>query len=268
MSIDIEDQYSSDELEDYIDDIKEENYDVVVSPSDWTVETILNLIKKDKIDINPKFQRREAWKDDRKSYFIESIFLGLPIPQIILAEFEHKYIVVDGRQRLLSLLQFTSNDSVFHKLKLKNLTKLSNLNGYSYEDLKCNILLSKYTEIFDNMTIRTIVLKKWKEVVLYDMFLRINQGSVSLSPQELRQALLPGAFTDFIQDASAENKYLPEILNNSGPDPRMRDAELLLRFYAVNNFLNTDYNGNLKKLLDKTCSNYNKQWEEKKIYSF
>src|SRR6266404_787445 len=58
----------------------------VVTATDWTADTILKQLQKGSIDLNPTFQRRDAWTAQRKSKFIESIILGLPIPQIVLAE--------------------------------------------------------------------------------------------------------------------------------------------------------------------------------------
>src|SRR5262252_5350782 len=81
----------------------------VVSGTDWTTETIVSQLKRGNIQLNPRFQRRDAWKRDRKSRFIESLIVGLPIPQIALAESKQdrgKFIVLDGKQRLLAILQF------------------------------------------------------------------------------------------------------------------------------------------------------------------
>ncbi|MGZ8225662.1 MAG: DUF262 domain-containing protein [Methylococcaceae bacterium] len=77
-----------------------------VSGNDWTTETIISQIKKGNIQLNPDFQRRDAWDKSRKSRFIESLILGLPVPQIVLAESKERrgaYIVLDGKQRLLSI---------------------------------------------------------------------------------------------------------------------------------------------------------------------
>jgi uncharacterized protein with ParB-like and HNH nuclease domain len=83
----------------------------VLSGNDWTVETIVSQINKGNIQLNPKFQRRDAWDKSRKSKYIESLILGLPVPQIVLAESKDRrgsYIVLDGKQRLLSIRQFTA----------------------------------------------------------------------------------------------------------------------------------------------------------------
>src|SRR5476651_6598 len=74
----------------------------VVWGTDWTTETILSQLKRGNIELNPAFQRRDAWGRAGKSKFIESLILGLPIPQIILAESKEKrgtFIVIDGKQR-------------------------------------------------------------------------------------------------------------------------------------------------------------------------
>ncbi len=64
--------------------------DAVLWGTDWTTETVISQLKKKNIELSPSFQRRDAWGEDRKSGFIESIILGLPIPQIILAERKDK----------------------------------------------------------------------------------------------------------------------------------------------------------------------------------
>jgi len=97
---------------------------------------------------------------------------------------------------------------------------------------------------------------------LYEVFLRINTGSVQLSPQELRQALHPGPFSTFVDDASATSEMLKAALNLNAPDFRMRDAEILLRFLAYRNFMDR-YQGNLKRFLDDTTKWLNADWATK-----
>src|SRR5262249_48675560 len=80
-----------------------------VSATDWTIETIVQQMRKGRIDLNPKFQRRAAWTDQTKSRFVESAILNYPIPQVVLAERLERpghFFVIDGKQRLLALRQF------------------------------------------------------------------------------------------------------------------------------------------------------------------
>src|SRR5688500_3142614 len=93
------------ETEDDLQLSKHSVSEAVVTSTDWTTETILSQLARGNIFLTPNFQRRDAWTDARKSRFIESLFLALPIPQLVLAERKEKrgsYIVIDGKQRLLS----------------------------------------------------------------------------------------------------------------------------------------------------------------------
>jgi hypothetical protein len=263
-----------------IEQFGEENEDdVAMSPNtfpnqavlwgtDWTTETIINQLKKGNIELNPKFQRRDAWSASRKSSFIESLFLGLPVPQIILAERQDKrgsYIVIDGKQRLLSIRQFCAReDDSYKSLKLTQLEVLKDLNGKSYEAILQSDNLNSYLDAFENQSIRTIVIKNWKdEKYLYTVFLRLNKGSLQLSPQELRQALHTGPFSDFADDYCANSSQIKSIFKSDVPDFRMRDVELYVRYFAFRYDIQ-EYTGNLKVFLDKTWINLNKHWENQK----
>lgn len=72
------------ENEDDIHVTAEQFSNLVVAPSDWTVGTIFSQIGK-QIDLDPAFQRRDVWSPASKTKFIESLFLGIPIPQILLS---------------------------------------------------------------------------------------------------------------------------------------------------------------------------------------
>lgn len=240
----------------------------VVSANDWTTETIINQINKGNIQLNPSFQRRDAWDKTRKSRFIESLILGLPVPQIVLAESKQRrgaYIVLDGKQRLLSIRQFAAeaNDDVYEQLKLTSLEIRNDLKGKNLEALRNDLVSYDDLAAFENQPIRTVVIKNWPcDDFLYHVFLRLNTGSVPLSPQELRQALHPGPFISFLDEASSQSNALKEILKLKKPDFRMRDAELLLRYFAFKNYLQ-EYSGTLKSFLDGCCFKLNSDWQEK-----
>ena len=252
------------ESEEDIRDIENLSFsDLAVTGTDWTVETIVNQIKKGNIQLDPSFQRRDAWNQKVKSRFIESLFLGLPIPQIILAEQKEKkgkFIVIDGKQRLLSLKQFVLPAKEEKPLRLTGLEILSQLNHRTYSDIESGLFFNEI-DAFNNQTIRTVVIKSWKNVeVLYLLFLRLNTGSVKLSPQELRQALYPGLFIEYVNKESSNNTKLQQMLNIKKPDFRMRDVEILIRFYAFS-FFAEDYSGSMQSFLDATCEKLNNSFE-------
>ena len=236
----------------------------VVFATDWTAETILSQLKKGNISLDPGYQRRDAWRSERKSRFIESLLLGLPIPQLVLAESKERrgsYIVIDGKQRLLTLSQFAGNPKDPHSpLRLSGLTARRDLNGKTLQDIEHDPSLQGDVSSFQNQPIRTVVLRNWpNEDFLYLVFHRLNTGSMQLSPQELRQALHPGEFVSFSVDRSAASRGLQKFLQIKEPDFRMRDVELLVRYFAFKNFIGY-YTGNLKEFMDHTCLSLNIEW--------
>ncbi|GMU40902.1 MAG: hypothetical protein AMXMBFR23_17680 [Chloroflexota bacterium] len=249
------------------DDLTVGPSEALLTGSDWTVGTLLGQLRTRRIELNPNFQRREAWDLRRKSKFIESLLLNLPIPQIVLAERRDRrgsYLVIDGKQRLLALWRFgagaNNSDDDIEPLRLTGLDIRKDLNGKTWADLEDDAELVAAVEFLENQTIRTVVIKNWPDAdLLHLVFHRLNTGSVTLSPQELRQALHPGPFVTWADEASASSKGLARLLGNSGPDFRMRDVELLIRYFAFTFFLG-DYRGNLKKFLDDACDHLNKRW--------
>ncbi|MFM2295346.1 MAG: hypothetical protein RLZZ350_1759 [Verrucomicrobiota bacterium] len=238
---------------------------VAIATTDWTTETLLSQLHKGNIQLNPRFQRRDAWESKRKSQFIESLILGLPVPQIVLAERPEQkgtYIVLDGKQRLLCLRQFTAkpDDSDYKPFRLNDLVVRTDLNGKSLDDLHEDFQFRKDVTAFENYGIRAVVLRNWKtEKLLGHVFLRLNMGSKPLSPQELRQALHPGPFLDFADEASTGSTAIRGILGSDVPDFRMRDVELIIRYLSFKHLLNS-YRGNLKEFLDDACARFNRDW--------
>ncbi len=237
--------------------------DTVTWSSDWTLETIFNQMTRTNIELSPGFQRRDAWNIEKKSRFIESLYLGLPIPQLVLAEDKNnrgRYIVVDGKQRLTTIFQYINN-----KFKPKD-TILSFANNLLYSEVQINN--QQQSEYFLNQTVRSVILKNWKsESLLYSIFYRLNSGSLPLSPQELRAALKPGPVMEAIASYAESSPGIKLIFKKAKPDPRMKDVELLLRYISFTLFADS-YDGDFKGFLDKTCDYFNKDWDSRKNQLF
>jgi hypothetical protein len=234
----------------------------VVFGTDWTAATLIDQLKRGNIKLDPIFQRRDAWDAKRKSRFIESIVLGLPIPQLVLAEAKDDrgaFLVIDGKQRLLSLQQFAGLGTT-PALSLTGLKFREELNDKTYDDFQNDSRLRKHLNAFDNQPIRTVVVKNWqKEDVLYLIFHRLNSESLPLSPQELRQALHPGPFLRFAAEYTQSLGGIHKALGITKPDFRMRDVELFVRYMAFQ-FSIRSYTGNLKAFLDDECKRLNSRW--------
>ena len=232
---------------------------LTVVPTDWTVEVLATQIAKKRIELSPDFQRRVAWNATKMSRFIESLFLRLPVPQIVLAEVAPgKFIVIDGKQRLMSLARFLG---VFdEKLRLTGCEYLIELNGKTIDDLRGDQQLSAALDSFESHTMRTVVLQKWgSEDMLYLLFLRLNQNGVTLSPQELRRALHPGPFLDWLDEWTSNCDELHSIFTYV-PDFRMRDMEVVTRHLAFALYASS-YDGNMKKFLDVASGELNANWQ-------
>lgn len=242
---------------------------LVVYSRDWTVETILSQIKKGNIDLNPSFQRRNAWNDLKRSKLIESLIIGVPVPEIVLAEDKDKpksFIVIDGKQRLLAIAGFADpeNYPLWVSAKLKGLKTREDLNTKNFESLTVNEKESPELRQLLNSDMRCTIISNYKsDQVLYDIFYRLNTGSVPLSSQELRQVLNRGEFANYL--ITTTNQYLPihEVLRLKGPDARLRDAEILLRFISFTLF-GGEYTGNLTPFLDAKMALVNAEWDERR----
>lgn len=227
----------------------------VVMNADWTIETIDLQINKGNIDLQPGFQRRAAWDDTRKSRLIESIIVGMPVPNIVLAENKEnrgRFIVIDGKQRLLSINEFVKG-----AYALRGLDMRGDLNGKEYSDLP-----PSDREFLDNSTLRATVIKNWSDPnFLYATFYRLNSGSLPLSPQELRKALIGGKLLDAIEAYLLVSEPFKRVFGD-GLDKRMRDSELVLRFMAYDRAL-PEYRGDFKQFLDDATTYYETDWAER-----
>jgi hypothetical protein len=186
-------------------------------------------------DINelyiPDYQRAMIWPDDHQSKFIESIFLGLPIPYIFVADLRSReeeedlarLEVIDGTQRIRTLHRFLNNG-----LELCDLKKLTKLNGFKFNDLP----LGRQRR-FNRATIRMIVLTdKADEEVRRDLFERINTGSIPLNDMEIRRGTSPGPLVDLLEELAKEPKFVELCPLSDASRLKREPEEFVLRFFA------------------------------------
>lgn len=217
---------------------------------EYDLETLVKKILKKLIKLDPEYQRRHRWDLPTSSRLIESLILNIPIPFIYLSqdidvdedvnsseEDVSRYSVIDGQQRLTAIVNFIDN-----KFALEGLTVLDNLNGCYYKDLP-PFLIRRLEE----RTIKCLRIDSTLDSqVKFDIFERLNTGSVKLEPQELRNAVSRGPFNDLIKElaTNADFRTLIQInLENPGKNTKvqkMQDVELVLRFFALvdDNYMN------------------------------
>ena len=184
----------------------------------------------------PDYQRELAWDDIRQSKFVESIFLGLPIPYIFVADLRPeeddlaRLEIVDGTQRIRTLDRFLGNE-----LKLCELKKLENLNDFRFSDLP----LARQRR-FNRATIRMIVLtEKADEETRRDLFERINTGSVALTDMEKRRGISPGLFNNLLEELAKAPKFIKLCPLSKASRLKRESEEFVLRFFAyLDNYQN------------------------------
>jgi hypothetical protein len=214
-------QESEDMHRDSILSIKPEQRRLHTETYDFSVSTLLDYIKDKRIFV-PEFQRRYVWSDAQASRLVESLIIQCPIPVIYLnQEQDERLSVIDGNQRLKSLERFANN--IF---PLRGLT--------AYPELEENLfhqLDPRFQRHILNRTLRCIViLKDTHPQVKFDVFERLNTGSVKLTPQELRHGLYFGPLMELVAKL-AKNKDWANLFP-AGPDRRMRSEEFIIRFLA------------------------------------
>lgn len=211
------------------------------SPYDPPVKTLVAEMADGELIARPSFQRNASWDRKRKSKFVESILLNIPIPNLFFAEDDDgSKVVVDGQQRLLALRDYIAGD-----YGLLGLEVLHQLNGMKYESLT-----ERQQRIISNRTLRCLVISARSDSeIRFEVFERLNTGGVPLNAQEVRHCVYRGDLNDLLHELAEEPRWLA-LINADTVDSRMRDCELILRFFAIKATL-PEYAPPLKKLLNE-----------------
>jgi hypothetical protein len=213
---------------------------IVSQKIDLPISTLPEMIK-EQINLNPDFQRRDRWDEEKQSRFIESIIMNVPIPPVFLGEDQYgTYVVLDGRQRLTAIKDFLSN-----AFKLKSLKVWEDLNGQSYNDLQKKKLAAAITRRF---VPAVVILKESSSQVKYDVFDRLNTGGVIAEPMEIRNAVFQGGFNKLIRSLAELPRFrrLWDIPTDQGKLEKnrlyrnMSDVELVLRYFALSHYERMD----------------------------
>ena len=193
---------------------------------DYPVELIVEKFNKGEF-YTPDYQRAYIWKLKDKSYFIESVLLGLPIPFMFWGECEDgRMEIVDGVQRINTLVSFMDN-----KFRLRGLEKLTALNDFRFSDLGTAQQLR-----FKNKTLRIIVLdSETANTLRQDIFSRVNRSGRIANFSEFRRGTYPGPLTDFIDDCQKREEFIDICPLSKEKKARHEGFELILRFFAFSN---------------------------------
>lgn len=256
-----QDWYEGDDAEEL--DASFKDYEITATPNDFNVKTICDFVDSGAVKI-PAFQRNYVWDIKRASKLVESILIGLPIPQIFLYEEKrNSFLVIDGQQRLMSIYYFVKqrfprrakrpelrrifadrggippevfeNDEYYVKfnLQLPSATpgQFSRFHRQNYSTL------GDYQTTFNLRTIRNIIIKQVSppddaDSSIFEIFNRLNTQGVNLRGQEIRASLYHSDFMTMLEKVNL-NPVWRKFLQLPEPDLHAKDSEILLRAFAT-----------------------------------
>lgn len=199
-----------------------------------TIEVLKLKVDNEEINLKPEFQRDFVWDINRASLFIDSLIIGLPIPSIFLGKSkeDENYIVIDGQQRLKSAYYYMIGK--FVSGETETIFSLRNLKDRAWNNLTYAELDDKHKKRIRNAVLNTTIIEdiNSKPIVVHDLFHRLNTGGMALTDQEIRNCIYTGVFNNQILELNKEENWR-KLLGRKIVDKRLRDAELILRFFAL-----------------------------------
>ena len=226
---------------------------------DFSAGELIRLHQDREINIQPAFQRMFRWSPEQQSRLIESMLLGLPVPQIVLFQREDGVLeLIDGLQRVSSIIRFITGraphgaEDQEQNAALVGCDILPSLNDKTFADLEPVLQLE-----LKRKTLRAIVIRRTNDPNLrYEMFKRLNAGGSPAEAHEVRNASLRivgsagEAFLAFLDECSRQAFFeeLTETLSEQAKH-RLGSQELVLRFFALKNSMDS-YKGSISDWLD------------------
>ena len=215
-------------------------YSITSFGKDIDVDGYYKRLKNEAI-YRPDYQRKYVWKTARASMLIESLFIGLPVPQIFFFEEPNgKWSIIDGLQRLTTVRRFFDDE-----FSLKAPGLLEELRGKKYSQLT-----PSQKSTIGNASIRAVVLRQDKpekdNSSVYELFHRINTQSSPLSPQEIRSCISRGSLNELLVELNKNTSWRSVF---GSEHSRLKDRELILRFLALHT--SKSYKPPMTKFLDK-----------------
>lgn len=216
------------------DDIEKEDFEDISTPYDVSkidilfepeyVDRLLKKFELGELNLNPDFQRNEVWQIRQKSRLIESILIKIPIPSFYIdARDESNWIVIDGLQRLSTIIRYMKNEYA-----LKDLEFLQELEGKKFSQLDRNF----QRRIEDFKLTLYLIRPNTPEEIALNIFTRINTLGEPLTQQEVRHAIFNGKSTKLLQELANSQEFKETINPSPAMQKRMNDRELILRLLA------------------------------------
>ena len=228
---------------------------IFIQDSDPEVRSMLSDYKDGTLILQPTFQRYYVWDIKKASLLIESALLGIPIPTIYTSEeSDGTQIVIDGQQRLLSFFQFIDGRFGDKTFKLIGLKTFKHIEGKSFAEI--GKIDKNLQDKIKKYPLHVIMFKKESNTQLkYEIFERLNSGSVSLNHQELRNCIFRGSYNELLKNLARNHDFM-QLLGLSKPHSRMMDVQLVLRFASFFHNTYLKYEPPMKRFLTEDMRKY------------
>lgn len=202
------------------------------------------------LDMKPPFQRNPVWVDKQKSFLIDTILSGYPIPEIYMQESvteegSAKYIIVDGQQRLRSVLEF-----------LEGGFSIDGKDSPTWADMVFDDLSGEDKKTFFQYDFVVRILPEMDDLQIRTIFQRLNRNVLALNTQELRQATYWGPFIQLMNKLTNLEAWKDIDVFTPNDVRRMLDAEFISELTIA--YLNGPQNK--KTNLDKYYEIYEKDF--------
>lgn len=220
--------------------LEEQRRKVDFDTYDVTVDELVRRVERLRIEIAPIYQRQFRWDPVRQSRLIESLLLGIPVPPLFMATNlvpgqQIQWEVVDGLQRLLTLVNFVGDEKSRQAarlkdepLVLKDLEKLLALNGMAFLELPNDIRTA-----LEDRPVKVIVLNDKSDIqVRFDLFERLNTGGVKLTDQEVRECVFRGPFMDLLTELARQPDFRAVVRLPKASWMDGTPEDYVLRFFA------------------------------------
>ena len=202
---------------------------------DIQLQELLRMLSERQISVSPAYQRQFRWNDERCSQLIESLMLGIPVPNLFMAtNDDNTWETVDGVQRLSAIVKFSGDTTLRQTLGLekplvlRGLKKLSAFNGLKFCSLPPAVQQHVKTRPLRVVTLND----KSDKIIRFDLFERLNTGGVLLTNQEIRNCVFQGRFADVLENLATFNDFLTVVRLSGRRKIDGTLEECVLRFFA------------------------------------
>ncbi|TAF29479.1 MAG: DUF262 domain-containing protein [Runella slithyformis] len=212
---------SASEVEEAEKEIREMSIPYHYDTKEYPIEVVSYKFKQGEL-VKPNYQRDLEWDEKMQSRFIESLFLGVPIPPLFLAVLEDGSLeIIDGLQRISTIDKFLND-----RLTLKGVEGIEILNGFKFSDLH-----PSRQKKFNLITIRFhVVTDKADLPIRADVFDRLNSTGKKLVPSQVRKgAYATNVFYQFVLELVQSSDFQQLY---TGKEKEAEADELVLRYFV------------------------------------